>query len=232
MTSFTKGHAMSQAGFTMRTDPLAARLARNYSRLPKKSAALRIITSRENGAMYSNSLREVLQSAYGVEVGAYSYGSLLTPGAADRYTTIGRYVSIGPNVRRFGASHPMDHLSLHPIWYNPRLSYVDSGSDVERTPCEIADEAWIGANVVIVPGCRRIGVGAVVSAGAVVTKDVPDFAVVGGSPAKLIKMRLDEPVREALLHERPWDLDPEEADALLSQIARRFGTPSLHSGRG
>ncbi|SMH34761.1 Acetyltransferase (isoleucine patch superfamily) [Rathayibacter oskolensis] len=222
---------MSEAGFTMTTDPLAAWLARHYAVLPKKSAALRVITSRENGAMYSNSLREVLRSAYGVDVGAYSYGSLLTPGSADRHTTIGRYVSIGPNVRRFGASHPMDHLSLHPIWYNPRLSYVDAGADVERTPCEIADEAWLGANVIIVPGCRRIGVGAVVSAGAVVTKDVPDFAVVGGSPAKLIKMRLEEPVRQALLKERPWDLDPAEADALLKEIAKRFDAPNLHSGR-
>ena len=51
--------------------------------------------------------------------------------------------------------------------------------------------AWLGANVLILPGCHRIGRGAVVAAGAVLTKDVPDYAVVGGSPARLIRYRFD-----------------------------------------
>ncbi len=59
----------------------------------------------------------------------------------------------------------------------------------EKTPLHIAGDVWIGARAIILPGCKRIGHGAVIGAGAVVTKDVPDFAVVGGNPARVIKYR-------------------------------------------
>jgi acetyltransferase-like isoleucine patch superfamily enzyme len=59
----------------------------------------------------------------------------------------------------------------------------------KTTPLEIADEAWIGANAIILPGVARIGSGAIVGAGAVVTREVPDGAIVAGSPARIIKMR-------------------------------------------
>ena len=55
-------------------------------------------------------------------------------------------------------------------------------------PIVIEDDVWIGARVIILPGVH-IGTGAVVGAGAVVTKDVPDYAVVGGNPARILKMR-------------------------------------------
>lgn len=59
----------------------------------------------------------------------------------------------------------------------------------ERPPLHIAGDVWIGARAIILPGCKRIGHGAIVGAGSVVTKDVPDWAIVGGNPAKIIKMR-------------------------------------------
>lgn len=55
-------------------------------------------------------------------------------------------------------------------------------------PVSIGQDAWLGANVIVLPG-RTIGEGAVVGAGSVVTKDVPPFAVVGGNPAKILRMR-------------------------------------------
>ncbi len=60
------------------------------------------------------------------------------------------------------------------------------------TPLHIAGDVWIGARAIILPGCRRIGHGAIIGAGAVVTKDVPDWAVVGGNPARIIKSRKSE----------------------------------------
>ncbi len=172
--------------------------------------------------MYSNTLRKVLSRYYSVDVGPYSYGSLLVPGNADRYTTVGAYVSIGPNVRRFGASHPLTSLSLHPFWYNPSLGMVDSASDVQRSGISIGDDSWIGANVTILPGCTRIGIGAVVGAGAVVTKDVRDFAIVVGNPAKEIGGRLTTTEREKLLKLQPWTLPPKEAFASLSEIRNQL----------
>ena len=65
-------------------------------------------------------------------------------------------------------------------------------------PCEIGSDAWIGANAVILRGVK-VGIGSVVGAGAVVTSDIPDFAVFGGVPAKLIRYRFSSTVCEALL---------------------------------
>lgn len=55
------------------------------------------------------------------------------------------------------------------------------------TPLEICGDVWIGARTIILPGCKRIGAHSII--GAVVTKDVPDYAIVGGNPAKVIRMR-------------------------------------------
>ena len=60
-----------------------------------------------------------------------------------------------------------------------------------KEPVYIGDDVWIGARVIILPG-RKIGEGVIIGAGAVVTKDVPDYAVVGGNPAKVIKFRNKE----------------------------------------
>lgn len=218
----------------MRQDPLAARLARLADRLPMRARSLAFILRREGGQLTSRSLRAYLKRAHGVEVGDYSYGSLLEPGRADRGLVIGRYVSIGPNVRRFGAAHPVDRLSMHPYWYNPSLGVVGAADDVDRTSCVIEHEAWIGANVTILPGCRRIGIGAVVGAGAIVTKDVPDFAIVVGNPGRVRGERLTADARSALLERRPWLEEPGEAARILSEIAAEAGDPGafLPSQRG
>lgn len=205
----------------MRQSRVGLLVVRHYDRLPLRKHLLNYVVRREGGQMFSLSLRTLLRERANVLVGDYSYGSLLELGSADPFTTIGNYVSIGRNVVRFGAAHPLDELCLHPFWYNPRLGFVGTESDVSRTPCEIAHGAWIGANVTILPGCRRIGVGAVVGAASVVTKDVPDFAIVAGNPAKFIGLRLDEETREALMTDGHWELDPDRARAHLDSLKGR-----------
>lgn len=211
----------------MTEKPMASRLAAVAPRLPLRSLAVSWITRREGGQLTSRSLRAYLARVHGVVAGEYSYGSLLEPGRADRGLTIGRYVSIGPNVRRFGAAHPVDALSMHPYWYNPALSIVDAGADVQRTECVIEHEAWIGANVTILPGCRRIGIGAVVGAGTVLTKDVPDFAIVVGNPGRSVGERLTPQLRRALLDREPWLLDPLPAADVFAEIAAGAGNARL-----
>lgn len=193
-------------------------LVKLYGRVPFRVHLLRAVTRMEGGEFRSTSLRRVLEAFHGVTVGAHSYGSLLTPGMSDRFTEIGRYVSVGPGVRRIGASHPLDGASMHPYWYNSGLGMVPEGHDVHRSSIVIESEVWLGANVTILPNCARIGYGAVVGAGAVVTKDVDDFAVVVGNPARQVSTRLTPALRTALLQAQPWALPPAEYEALRNEI--------------
>lgn len=93
-------------------------------------------------------------------------------------TVIGKNVMMGPDVLIYNANHAFDRVDV------PMLSQ----GHMAPKPVVIGDDVWIGARVVILPG-RRIGNGAIVGAASVVTKDVPDFAVVAGNPAKIIKIR-------------------------------------------
>lgn len=77
------------------------------------------------------------------------------------------------------------------------------------TPAEIGNDVWIGQNAVIMDGVK-IGDGAIVAAGAVVTKDVAPYAIVGGVPAKLIKYRFDEATIKDLLRLKWWELSDKE----------------------
>ncbi len=172
--------------------------------------------------MYSLTLRNILRRHHGIAVGNFSYGSLLSIGNCDPHTEIGDYVSIGPNVRRFGASHPMDDPALHPLFYNPKLGLVSENKDVERSPCWIGHDSWIGANVTILPGCRRIGIGSAIGAGSVVTRDIPDFAVVAGNPAKIIRSRFTDNSQDAILRSKFWSLAPDEALAVIVDLRSRM----------
>ena len=94
--------------------------------------------------------------------------------------TIGRDVMMGPNVTIVTQNHETADTSI-PM----RLQTAP------KHPVRVGDDVWIGANVIILPGVT-VGSGAILAAGAVVTKDVPDWAVVGGNPARILKMRKDE----------------------------------------
>lgn len=93
---------------------------------------------------------------------------------------LGDYVLIGPGVLFTGDDHNFRTVGTPVIF---------SGRPPLR-PTVVDDDVWIGARAIILSG-TRIGTGAIVAAGAVVNKDVPDFAIVGGVPAKVIGMRFD-----------------------------------------
>lgn len=92
--------------------------------------------------------------------------------------TIGKDVMMGTGCIIYTRNHKFDSLDV---------PMRKQGFD-EVKPVVIGDDVWIGGRVTILPGVH-IGNGAVIGAGSVVTKDVPDFAVVGGNPAKVIKYR-------------------------------------------
>lgn len=66
---------------------------------------------------------------------------------------------------------------------------IGSEGELPSTPLEICEDVWIGARSIILPGCERIGAHSIIGAGSVVTHDVPDYAIVAGNPAKIIRMR-------------------------------------------
>lgn len=125
---------------------------------------------------------------------------------------IGAFCSIANGLIVGGAEHPMDWLSTSPVFHNvgggtgKHLSHLPV-PDVKRTT--IGNDVWIGSRVIIMQGLN-IGTGAIIGAGSVVTKDVPDYAVVAGVPAKVIKYRFDENTIERLLKSEWWTLKDEE----------------------
>jgi virginiamycin A acetyltransferase len=196
---------------------------------------LRIVRRLEGGDFYSFTLRKILESFHGVRAGEYSYGEGLIPGAFPAGVTIGRYVSLAPGVRVFLRNHPFDRLSMHPFFYNSVLGWLTVDS-ISSGTLEIGHDAWIGERAIITPGCSRIGIGAVVAAGAVVTKDVPEFAIVGGNPARTIRMRFPPEICETVKASRWWERSVNECVQHMPHMTRPLGEgyaehPLLAAGR-
>ena len=182
------------------------------------------ITTRHAGEFFlpNNSVFEPpcslkwMQVQHSLALGAFSYAvSGFYFGAR-----IGRYVSIGENVQIGRHGHPMDWVSTSPIFYTKARDLFDEDLDMlgDLGPAQfkrsgpptvaqlttIGNDVWIGHEAFILPGVR-IGDGAVIAARAVVTKDVPPYAVVAGVPARVVKNRLPEKVMERLQAVKWWD---------------------------
>ena len=93
-------------------------------------------------------------------------------------------------------------------YYNKRFG--KAVRDVKREKLAIGNDVWIGHGVIITSNCHYIGNGAVLVAGAVVTKDALAYAVVAGSPAKIIKYRFDEETQRIIEKSKGWEQTPEQ----------------------
>lgn len=125
-------------------------------------------------------------------------------------TKIGKFCSIGPYCYIGSSKHPTNFVSTHPIFYSTlkqaQICFSSENAFKEYEDIEIGNDVWVGLMSVILDGVT-IGNGSVVAAGAVVTKDVPPYAVVGGVPAKIIKYRFDENIIKQLEKIKWWDFD-------------------------
>lgn len=125
-------------------------------------------------------------------------------------TTIGKCSSIGPNLLCGWGIHPTSGLSTHPMFYSTKkqngLTWSDTDKIIETKPIIIGNDVFIGANVTILDGVT-IGDGAVIGACALVNKDVPPYAIMGGVPAKIIRYRFSEKQIQALLRIKWWNFD-------------------------
>lgn len=163
--------------------------------------------------------------------------SLLNAGSVMyAHVHLGRFASVGRGCELGVGGHPTHFLSTHTFQYHGRQFPRVPGYatvrrlDWQRQPrTEIGADVWIGAQAVVLAGVR-IGVGAVVAANAVVTRDVPPYTIVAGSPARPLRRRFDDALCDALLASAWWDLplealsdlpfdDPREALRLLRERA-------------
>lgn len=124
---------------------------------------------------------------------------------------IGKFCSISSDVQIGLGPHPSRvFVSTYPAFYSdenlgcPMTFRNDKIFDDSVPKTVLGNDVWIGANVII-PGGIRIGTGAIVAAGAVVAKDVPPYAVVGGNPARIIRYRFSEEQIKSLLESEWWN---------------------------
>lgn len=156
--------------------------------------------------------------------GILGYGSYIG-GHCDLSADIGRFTSIAPYVRCNAGKHPytFPFVSTSPSFFSLNLSCAQNGGTFAREQLfnelsyydnkreiavKIGSDCWIGEGAFLVGGVK-IGDGAVVLAHAVVTKDVPDYAIVGGVPAKVIKYRYDDATINFLKSIEWWNNTPE-----------------------
>ena len=125
---------------------------------------------------------------------------------------VGKYCSLAGDGAYGMGSHSLDHISTSSLFTSSRngtrIKWTDKSSYEEYKEIHIGNDVWIGTRVLIMGGVN-IGNGAVVAAGAVVTKDVPPYAIVGGVPARVIKYRFPEDVIAKLEASKWWTLDDE-----------------------
>lgn len=162
-----------------------------------------------------------------LSIGAHTYirsGAVLSV-----VSSIGRFCSFGSDctIGQEKHSHPSGWLSTHPFQYeNAALSYHPGFIGVT-----IGHDVWMGHGATVMEGVN-IGTGAIVATRAMVTRDVPPYAIVAGNPAKIIKYRHSPELIERLLASQWWELDlaelrklplndPEASLALLEQTANK-----------
>ncbi|ENY3809656.1 CatB-related O-acetyltransferase [Pseudomonas aeruginosa] len=153
-----------------------------------------------------------------LEIGAYSYVRSGTD--LSLVASIGRFCSIGSDcfIGQEKHTHPSDWVSSHPfqhtgtaLRYEPALSYAEIGHDV-----------WIGHSAMVMEGVK-VGTGAIIATRAVVTRDVPPYAIVAGTPAQVIRYRHPPPeIIEGLLASRWWELDSAFLTGLPLDRPREF----------
>ena len=142
-----------------------------------------------------------------INIGAYSY--LHSP--AVRGMSFGNYASVAIDLRTMGVDHPFERFSSSGFTYDGRFPiYAESYPEVEdrfqplrnerggAKKAQIEHDVWIGGHVLLANDIT-IGTGAIIAAGSLVTKDVPPYAIVGGNPARIIRMRFPEEICTRLL---------------------------------
>jgi acetyltransferase-like isoleucine patch superfamily enzyme len=174
----------------------------------------------------------------GVTIGRHTYGHdaetfcVFMTGAA---IAVGAFCSIGPEVRILaGSEHITSRATTFPL---NALLFEGSGDNsmdaIDRGTTTIGNDVWIGLGAIVLSGIS-VGDGAVIGAGAVVSRSVPPYAVVAGNPARLLRYRFDDHTCRRLLAVQWWECSDEEIEALrpsfMSDVASFLEQAELSHG--
>ncbi len=190
---------------------------RLYERKRLRKLVLRTILKLEGGQIFSRTFRDILKAYHHVEIGDYSYGPCLYPANYLRGcstglpagTRVGRYCSLAANITVYRRNHPIERMTQHPFFYNSSLGIVkkDTINQDQDNPLEIGHDVWLSNGVTILPSCQSIGNGAIVGAGAVVSRNVEPYSIVAGVPARHLKYRFRPELIEQLEDSKWWEWD-------------------------
>ncbi len=136
--------------------------------------------------------------------------------------TIGSFCSIGKRCTLNARNHPQDWLTTHGLAFHRGVPFRKEFADIDIivfpiAPVHIGNDVWIGNHVNIVGGVT-IGDGVIIGAGSVVTKDIPPYAVVCGSPATVHRFRFNDEIIARLLRLKWWDLELSELNLPFNNI--------------
>ncbi len=184
----------------------------------------------QRGQQTSLVLRSEFRQRYRLDIGLHSYGCF-DPERIRGPAVIGRYCSFSDTARIVDANHPMSALSTHPAFYDPAFGVVPHQA-VEGRLLRMEDDVWVGHNAVILPGCRYVGRGAVIGAGAVVTHDVAPFSIVAGVPARKLADRFAPETVDRIQASRWWEREPADLRKLARDSPDFFFRPGAGTEEG
>ena len=155
-------------------------------------------------------------------MGKYSY---IGENSSVLYTDIGAFCSIAENCTIGGPSHSLESVSTSPIFTNGRNIFKKNFAKLEYTPYTrtiIGNDVWIGSMSMIKAGVH-IGNGAVIGMGSVVTRDIPDYEIWAGNPARCIRKRFDAESIKKLCDSQWWSWEDEK----ICEYASFFNNPKV-----
>jgi len=178
-----------------------------------------------NAACSNSSFLEHSRIGKNTKIGHSSVGrfSSIGPNCTITHTKIGAFCSISWNVTINARNHDYSHITTHAFPYVKRFGIVKKDT-ISYNEVIIGNDVWIGTGTIILPGVT-IGNGAVIGAGSVVTKNIEEYSIYAGNPARKIRDRFDTEVINQITASEWWNWNIEE---IKSKI-RLFKEPRVKS---